>query len=106
MLLTISSLGLCILEWCCCCCCICRKWHPDRHTADKKKAEDKFKDIAHAYETLSDPEKRQIYDKVRAHFSCSGRAAAPSCVSTGYVCHGIAGGYESSACTSLDTVKG
>lgn len=44
--------------------CMCRKWHPDRHAADKKKAEDKFKEIAHAYETLSEPEKRKIYDQV------------------------------------------
>lgn len=46
----------------------CRKWHPDRHAdkseSEKKKAEERFKDIAHAYETLSDPEKRQIYDQV------------------------------------------
>lgn len=44
-----------------------QKWHPDRHqgsSTDKKKAEDKFKEIAHAYETLSEPEKRKIYDQV------------------------------------------
>ncbi len=41
-----------------------KEWHPDRHTGDKKKiAEQKFKDIQEAYEVLSDPQKRAMYDK-------------------------------------------
>jgi DnaJ-class molecular chaperone len=43
------------------------KWHPDKHVldsdADKKFAEEKFKEINHAYEILSDPIKRQTYDQ-------------------------------------------
>lgn len=43
------------------------KWHPDRHSndseADKKNAEEKFKEIAQAYEVLSDPKRRQMYDQ-------------------------------------------
>ena len=39
------------------------KWHPDKWvnaTDDEKKtAEDKFKSIAEAYNTLSDPQKRK-----------------------------------------------
>ena len=42
------------------------KWHPDKHAskseAEQKKAEERFKEIAEAYDVLSDPQKRQIYD--------------------------------------------
>ncbi len=39
------------------------KHHPDRNPSEKKKeAEAKFKEISKAYEVLSNPEKRQIYD--------------------------------------------
>ena len=41
------------------------KFHPDRVHDESKKAEaqKRFTDIAGAYETLSDPEKRRIYDQ-------------------------------------------
>lgn len=40
------------------------KWHPDRHLTKNKKliAEEKFKQIAEAYEVLSDIEKKKKYD--------------------------------------------
>ena len=43
------------------------KWHPDRwgdkSEAEQKNAEEKFKEIAEAYDVLRDPQKRQRYDQ-------------------------------------------
>ncbi|NXA06480.1 DNJB8 protein, partial [Sapayoa aenigma] len=39
------------------------KWHPDKNPRDKEKAKKKFKEIAEAYEVLSDPQKRSLYDR-------------------------------------------
>lgn len=38
------------------------QYHPDR-APDCKESEDKFKQAAEAYETLSDPKKKQLYDR-------------------------------------------
>lgn len=41
------------------------KWHPDRCPPDKKEeAQTKFQEIGEAYDCLSDPEKKRIYDQV------------------------------------------
>lgn len=44
-----------------------RKYHPDVST--EKDAEDRFKEVAAAYETLSNPDKRRAYDHLGHHRS-------------------------------------
>lgn len=50
------------------------QYHPDKNPGDKQ-AEEKFKEAAEAYEVLSDPKKRQIYDQY-GHAGFSGGAGA------------------------------
>src|SRR2546421_2635072 len=50
------------------------KYHPDRNPGDAE-AEVKFKECAEAYEVLSDPQKRKLYDQF-GHEGLRGRGAA------------------------------
>ena len=53
-----------------------RQYHPDV-AKDKKKAEEKFKEINEAYEVLSDPDKRKKYDQLGADWKSGAEFRPP-----------------------------
>src|SRR6185369_7910957 len=51
------------------------KYHPDRNSGDEEAAV-RFKEAAEAYAVLSDPQKRQVYDRY-GHAGLSGMGGMP-----------------------------
>ncbi|HZI34034.1 MAG TPA: DnaJ domain-containing protein, partial [Candidatus Binatia bacterium] len=75
-----------------------REYHPDV-AKDKKKAEEKFKEINEAYEVLSDSSKRQKYDELGANWKSGAEFRPPPGYGGGFgggqtFRGGRAGGFE------------
>jgi curved DNA-binding protein CbpA len=66
-------------------------WHPDKHAQsseeERKAAEEKFKDIAQAFEVLSDAQQRAVYDQ----YGEEGLKSGPGCGTGADGMHGFPG---------------
>ncbi len=67
-----------------------RQHHPDLNPENKTQAEVKFKEVQQAYDILSEPEKRQLYDRF-GHAAFESGSAGPRAGATEWAARGAGG---------------
>jgi len=90
-----------------------KKYHPDRNPGDAS-AEKRFKEISEAYDTLSDPKKKQEYDALRKYGAFAGGGGRPGAgfdgnVNFGDFFHrggGPGGGYQTFRSSGMEGISG
>jgi DnaJ family protein B protein 4 len=71
------------------------KWHPDKNQGNQEEASTRFKEISEAYDVLSDPEKKKIYDMYGEEALKTGVPPPPGAEGAGaFAGQGSAGGYR------------